>query len=157
MSGILPVSLRAVSSPIAATAPLVQRDLITFHLPDPGAELAGVRLATDRGFPLQAAPFVREGDGWTLRMPAPALARFEYAFAVQRGDDGVEHWTDPANPLRAPGAFGEKSVVALPGYEEPAMSHASQPELAARFSLVLTCAKNTLFCNSQHRGVPALR
>ena len=45
----------------------------------------------------------------------------------------------------------------LPGYEEPAMSHASQPELAARFSLVLTCAKNTLFCNSQHRGVPALR
>jgi anaerobic selenocysteine-containing dehydrogenase len=45
----------------------------------------------------------------------------------------------------------------LPGYEEPAMSHASRPELAARFSLVLTCAKNTLFCNSQHRGVPALR
>lgn len=45
----------------------------------------------------------------------------------------------------------------LPDYEEPAMSHASRPELAARFSLVLTCAKNTLFCNSQHRGVPALR
>jgi anaerobic selenocysteine-containing dehydrogenase len=45
----------------------------------------------------------------------------------------------------------------LPGYEEPRMSHASQPELAVRFSLVLTCAKNTLFCNSQHRGLPALR
>ena len=45
----------------------------------------------------------------------------------------------------------------LPGYEEPTMSHANEPELAARFSLVMTCAKNTLFCNSQHRGVPSLR
>jgi anaerobic selenocysteine-containing dehydrogenase len=45
----------------------------------------------------------------------------------------------------------------LPGYEEPAMTHASRPELAARYPLTLTCAKNTLFCNSQHRGVPALR
>jgi enterochelin esterase family protein len=27
---------------------------------------------------------------------------------------------DPANPLRAPGAFGEKSVLELPGYEPPA-------------------------------------
>jgi enterochelin esterase family protein len=120
MAGILPVSLRAVSSPIAATAPLVQRDSITFHLADPDEELARVRLATDRGFPFEAAPFVRGGDGWTLRMPAPALARFEYALAVQRADGTDEHWTDPANPRRAPGAFGEKSVVALPGYEEPA-------------------------------------
>ena len=108
-----------MSSPIAATGPLVQRDSITFHLPDPDEELAAVRLATDRGFPFDAAPFVRERDGWTLRMRAPALARFEYALAVQRPDGTHEHWTDPANPMRAPGAFGEKSVVALPGYEEP--------------------------------------
>ena len=66
------------------------------------------------------SPFVRAGDGWTLRMPAPALDRFEYALAVQRADGSDEHWTDPANPLRAPGAFGEKSVVQLPGYAEPA-------------------------------------
>ena len=109
-----------MSSPIAATAPLVQGDWIAFHLPDPDEELAGVRLATDRGFPFVPAPFVHERDGWTLRMPAPSLARFEYALAVRRADDTDEHWTDPANPLRAPGAFGEKSVVALPGYEEPA-------------------------------------
>jgi enterochelin esterase-like enzyme len=112
--------LPAVSSPIAATGPLVERDSIVLRLPDPDEALAGVRLATDRGFPVAAEPFARDGDGWTLRMPAPALDRFEYALAVQRTDGGHEQWTDPANPLRAPGAFGEKSVVQLPGYSPPA-------------------------------------
>jgi len=71
-------------------------------------------------------PFEREGDGWTLRMPVPALDRFEYALVVQRGDGAREHWTDPANPLRAPGAFGEKSVVQLPGYAAPAWLEAER-------------------------------
>jgi enterochelin esterase-like enzyme len=117
---VVPASLPAVSSPIAAAGPLAQQDSIAFRLPDPDRELAGVRLATDRGFPVAAESFAREGDDWTLRMPAPALARFEYALAVQRADGSHEHWTDPANPLRAPGAFGEKSVVELPGYAAPA-------------------------------------
>jgi enterochelin esterase-like enzyme len=112
--------LPAVSSPIAATGPLVERNSIVLRLLDPDEALIGVRLATDRGFPVTAEPFAREGDGWTLRMPAPALDRFEYSFAVQRADGGQEQWTDPANPLRAPGAFGEKSVVELPGYSAPA-------------------------------------
>jgi enterochelin esterase family protein len=111
--------LPAVSSPIAA-APLVEGDSIILRLPDPDETLAGVRLATDRGFPVAAEAFARDGDGWRLRMPAPALDRFEYALAVQRADGGHEQWTDPANPLRAPGAFGEKSVVQLPGYSPPA-------------------------------------
>jgi enterochelin esterase family protein len=97
----------------------VERDSIVLRLPDPDAALAAVRLATDRGFPVVAEPFAREGDDWMLRMPAPALDRFEYALAVQRADGGHEQWTDPANPLRAPGAFGEKSVVELPGYAAP--------------------------------------
>jgi enterochelin esterase-like enzyme len=112
--------LPAVSSPIAAAGPLVEGGSIVLRLPDPDEALVGVRLSTDRGFPVAAEPFSREGDGWTLRMPAPALDRFEYALAVQRADGGHEQWTDPANPLRAPGAFGEKSVVELPGYAPPA-------------------------------------
>jgi enterochelin esterase family protein len=112
--------LPAVSSPIAATGPLVERDSIVLRLPDPDQALAGVRLATDRGFPVATEPFVREDDGWTLRMPAPALDRFEYALAVQRADGEHDQRTDPGNPLRAPGAFGEKSVVELPGYAAPA-------------------------------------
>jgi enterochelin esterase-like enzyme len=113
-------SLPRVPSPAVAAGPLVVRGRITFRLADPDEELAGVRLATDRGFPLATQPFVREGDGWTLRMRAPGLDRFEYALAVQRTDGAREHRTDAANPLRAPGAFGEKSVVELPGYAAPA-------------------------------------
>ena len=64
-----------MSSPIAATGPLVEGDSIVLRLPDPDEALAGVRLATDRGFPVAAEPFAREGDAWTLRMAAPALPR----------------------------------------------------------------------------------
>jgi hypothetical protein len=33
----------------------------------------------------------------------------------------------------------------------------SRPDLAARFPLILTCAKDTHFCETQHRNVPSLR
>ena len=45
----------------------------------------------------------------------------------------------------------------LPEYEEPLMSPVSRPDLAARYPLILTCAKHTLFCESQHRALPSLR
>jgi anaerobic selenocysteine-containing dehydrogenase len=45
----------------------------------------------------------------------------------------------------------------LPEYEEPLVSPLSRPELAERYPLILTCAKNTLFCESQHRALPSLR
>jgi anaerobic selenocysteine-containing dehydrogenase len=45
----------------------------------------------------------------------------------------------------------------LPEYDEPLMSPLSRPDLAERFPLILTSAKNTLFCETQHRGLPSLR
>lgn len=45
----------------------------------------------------------------------------------------------------------------MPDYEEPQVSHRAQPALAARFPLVLTCTKDTLYCESQHRSLPSLR
>jgi anaerobic selenocysteine-containing dehydrogenase len=45
----------------------------------------------------------------------------------------------------------------LPEHEEPLMGPRSRPELAERFPLILTCAKSTQFCESQHRGLPSLR
>jgi enterochelin esterase-like enzyme len=109
-----------VSSSTAAAGPRVERGSVSFRLPDPDARLAGVRLATDRGFPIERDRFARDGDEWALTIPAPALARFEYAFDVELEDGGHTYLTDDANPLRAPGAFGEKSVVELPGYTAPA-------------------------------------
>jgi anaerobic selenocysteine-containing dehydrogenase len=45
----------------------------------------------------------------------------------------------------------------LPEYEEPLVGPVSRPDLLERFPLILTCAKHTLFCESQHRGLPSLR
>ncbi len=45
----------------------------------------------------------------------------------------------------------------LPEYAEPLVSPTSQPDLARRYPLILTCAKHTLFCESQHRALPSLR
>ncbi len=45
----------------------------------------------------------------------------------------------------------------MPDYEEPKVSQRAQPSLAARFPLILTCTKDTLYCESQHRGLPSLR
>jgi anaerobic selenocysteine-containing dehydrogenase len=51
----------------------------------------------------------------------------------------------------------ERGYPPLPEYEEPLVSPASRPDLVERFPLILTCAKNTLFCETQHRGLPSLR
>ncbi len=45
----------------------------------------------------------------------------------------------------------------LPTHEPPPMSPRARPDLSGRFPLVLTCAKHTLFCESQHRALPSLR
>ena len=45
----------------------------------------------------------------------------------------------------------------LPAFEEPGVSPRSRPDLAASYPLVLTSAKSTWFCESQHRGLPGLR
>ncbi|MDX1415598.1 MAG: molybdopterin-dependent oxidoreductase [Candidatus Promineifilaceae bacterium] len=51
----------------------------------------------------------------------------------------------------------EHGYPPLPDYEEPLVSPYSQPELAERFPLILTCAKHPLYCESQFRALPSLR
>ena len=53
--------------------------------------------------------------------------------------------------------FLEHGYPPLPDYEEPLVSPVSRPDLAERFPLILTCAKSTQFCESQHRALPSLR
>ena len=51
----------------------------------------------------------------------------------------------------------EHGYPPLPVHVEPLVGPVARPDLAARFPLVLTCAKSTQFCESQHRGLPSLR
>jgi anaerobic selenocysteine-containing dehydrogenase len=51
----------------------------------------------------------------------------------------------------------EHGYPPLPEYEEPRVSPVSRPDLAERYPLILTCVKNTLFCETQHRALPSLR
>src|SRR5262249_34783177 len=60
----------------------------------------------------------------------------------------VEFWSE---------TFLDHGYAALPDFVEPRLGPAAAPELVARFPLVLTCAKPTLFCQSQYRALPSLR
>ena len=45
----------------------------------------------------------------------------------------------------------------MPDFTEPPIGPVARPDLAARFPLVLTSAKSSLFCQTHHRALPSLR
>ena len=53
--------------------------------------------------------------------------------------------------------FLDHGYAPLPEFTEPPVGPLARPDLAARFPLVLTSAKPTLFCQTQHRALPSLR
>jgi enterochelin esterase-like enzyme len=101
------------------TGPQVDGDGATFAFPDPGAELAGVWLVQEVVVPRGGPEFDRVEGGWRLRFPRPPVDRMEYLLELVHPDGRSELVVDPTNPLRAPGAFGEKSVVQFPEYVPP--------------------------------------
>jgi anaerobic selenocysteine-containing dehydrogenase len=54
-------------------------------------------------------------------------------------------------------AFLDHGYPPLPEFAEPQIGPVARPDLAARFPLILTSAKSTLFCQTQHRALPSLR
>ncbi len=96
---------------------------------------------------------LREQPGG-VRVPQPIRYR---KFAEQK--NGVPQGFN--TPTRKAELYSETMLKhgypALPEYEEPLMSPLSRPELTEHYPLILTCAKNTLFCESQHRALPSLR
>jgi enterochelin esterase-like enzyme len=88
---------------------------------DPRRELAGVRLVQEIGLPTELCDFYYDpaGPGWRLPLPPVAVRRMEYRLELRRPDGSTTVLTDPDNPLVAPGAFGDKSVLELPGYRRP--------------------------------------
>ena len=84
-------------------------------MPDPEARFAAVRLSSD----VSGAAFERDDGDWVLELELRDVLRLEYQLEVEYAEGGRGWILDPANPKRAPGAFGEKSVLELPGYEPP--------------------------------------
>jgi enterochelin esterase-like enzyme len=84
-------------------------------VPDAGRRFREVRLRQEVRRPRDGPAFERRDDVWRLRFERPQADRLEYLLSV---DGHVA--PDPANPRRAGGPFGEKSVVEWPEYRLPA-------------------------------------
>jgi anaerobic selenocysteine-containing dehydrogenase len=53
--------------------------------------------------------------------------------------------------------FLDHGYAPLPEFVEPPIGPVARPDLALRFPLILTSAKSSVFCESQHRGLRSLR
>ena len=93
------------------------------RIPDPDARYSAVRLTSD----LPAQDFARHNSEWRLEFDRADVERLEYQLEVEE-DGATEHLLDPGNPNTAAGAFGDKSVLLLPGYAPPAWLDAPHVE-----------------------------
>jgi enterochelin esterase family protein len=93
---------------------------VALRLADPDGDFAAVRLASDLPLSDRERTFRRNDGEWVLEIEPAHVGRLEYKLEVERAGGGTDWLLDPGNPQRAPGAFGEKSVLELPGYAPPA-------------------------------------
>lgn len=102
-------------------APVVHEDAVLFRLLDEDEALSAVRLSQEIQRPRLGPGFLfdRATKIWSLRFPRPDADRMEYLLVLSHKDGGEEWIPDPANPARAPGPFGPKSVIEFPGYSPP--------------------------------------
>jgi enterochelin esterase family protein len=84
-------------------------------VPDPNRVHGEVVLGQEVVRPRTGPSFEWRDGAWRLDFPRPDVDRMEYLLGI----DG-RFVPDPANPLRAPGPFGDKSVVEWPEYRRPA-------------------------------------
>jgi enterochelin esterase-like enzyme len=92
---------------------------VLLRFADPDRRLSAVRLCSDLPLDEERRSYSRRDGEWQLELAPPAVARLEYELELVHGAGASELVCDPGNPNRAPGAFGEKSVLLLPGYVPP--------------------------------------
>src|SRR3954451_21120768 len=86
----------------------------------PDRRYTAVRLASDLPLTEAARSFARRDGEWVLDLHPADVQRLEYQVELVGPGGGVEDALVPATPPRARGPFGEKSVLLLRGYREPA-------------------------------------
>jgi enterochelin esterase-like enzyme len=96
--------------------PHVTDDAVEFSLADP--KLRGVALLHELRRP-RRVEFAPDGRAWRLIFPRPEAHRLEYLLELTFRDGRRAVGPDRANPLRATGPFGDKSVIEFPRYEPP--------------------------------------
>lgn len=107
------------TQPALQAGPDVDATRATFRLVDVEHRLRGVRLDQEAGVPGDQLDFTWADGLWELTVDLPAVDRLEYLLTLTHPDGSTESVADPANPHSAPGAFGARSVLELPGYEPP--------------------------------------
>jgi enterochelin esterase-like enzyme len=109
--------------------PVVRTRDVTFRFHDPDGALRSVSLRQEVTRPRIGPHFTkpRTSDVWRLRVARPPVDRMEYRFELGYPHGGSDIVCDPGNPLRAPGPFGDKSVVEFPEYRPPAWLSSPPP------------------------------
>ena len=102
---------------MTADGPRVDDEGVTFTVVDRYRRLAGLRLVQEIG--LDDVSFTRKRTVWTLHVDRPPVDRIEYLFEIKDHNEHRATITDPDNPRRVPGAFGDKSVIEFPEYVPP--------------------------------------
>jgi enterochelin esterase family protein len=107
------------TEPALDAGPDVDATSVRFRYADPERNLRGVRLYQEVRIPGDRLDFAWHDGAWQLSVERPEVDRIEYLLEITSADGSTQSVADPANPRRVPGAFGDKSVVELPGYRPP--------------------------------------
>ena len=131
--GAAPVDVypAAIVTTALSCAPQITSGSVTFRMPDPDATLVAVKLVQEITRPRPGPHFVRGAGAWTLDWRRPPVDRLEYKFELNHRSGDIETICDPNNPDRAPGPFGEKSVVRWPEYAPPRWTRSAPAQTGA--------------------------
>jgi enterochelin esterase family protein len=125
----------------APQQPVVGDAEIRFQIEDPDGRLAGVRLQQELQRPRDGPEFERRNGGFELRFPLHPVLRMEYLLALRAQDGSVTVGPDAAVPRTAPGAFGDKTDLRLPGYREPAWLGEQPAARGERIAMTVACER----------------
>lgn len=107
--------------PTITDGPSVGATDVSFRLRLPADGVRSVRLSQQIARPRVGPHLVRSplSTVWQGAIHRPDVQRLEYQYEIEYVDGRRELVLDPHNALRAPGPFGDKSVVEFPGYRVP--------------------------------------